>query len=88
MIRTLAISTAAFGLLTGAAVAEPKLMTEEQMDSTIAGALVVTRSGNTVWTVTNLSPLEGYNNGGQGKTDKAGPALSGAAQKNGLGLIF
>lgn len=64
--------------MSGAANA-PAVMTDEQMDSVVAGADfpfdVLTRSGNVVWTVTGDDPLTGHNNGGHGNTEAAANGL-------------
>lgn len=86
MTRTLATTAAALCLMTSAAFAEPTVMTDEQMELQVAGANVVTRSGNNVWTVTSLDPLEGFNNGGQGNTAVTAPGLLKAVDAGGLNL--
>lgn len=79
-------SVAAISMFSSVAFAQPTLMTDEEMDSQVAGANVVTPSGNNVWTVTNLSPLEGYNNGGQGNTAVTAPGLLNAVEAGGLNV--
>lgn len=88
MTRTLATLASAMCLMTSAAFAGPTVMTDEQMESQVAGAAIIkTKSGNTVWTVTNLDPLEGTNNGGNGRTDRAGPGLLKASMAGGLNVM-
>jgi hypothetical protein len=66
----------------------PKIMTDEQMDTVVAGAIFVqTQSGNTVWTVTDLAAAEGYNPGGKGNTANAAPGLLTAVGAGGLTLL-
>ena len=78
------VTASAFGAAAGVAHAEPKVMTEAEMDTVVAGATVETKSGQLVWTVTNLTPPEGTNRGGNGKTEKAAPGLLRAAAAGGL----
>jgi hypothetical protein len=68
-----------------AAIAQPTVMTDKQLDSQVAGLNVVTPSGNNIWTVTSLSPLEGFNNGGKGNTDRTAPGLLKAVGAGALG---
>ena len=77
-------SVAAISLISSVAIAQPVVMTDKQLDSQVAGANVVTKSGKNVWTVTNLDPLEGFNNGGNGNTAKTAPGLLKAANAGGL----
>ena len=86
MIRTLTTTVAAVCLLAGTAFAAPTMMTDAQMDTQVAGANVVTRSGNNIWTVTSLDPLEGFNNGGKGNTARTAPGLLKAAAAGGLNV--
>ena len=92
MTRTITLSAAAICLMTSTAFAGPTLMTDEQMESQVAGnshiLTIDTREGNVVWTVTNLDPLEGYNRGGKGMTEKAGPGLLKAVDAEGLVLTL
>ena len=80
MKRKLATSAAALLLVSGAAIAEPTVMSDEQMDTVVAGnTLVVNKAGKTIWTVTSLAPLEGFNNGGKGNTNRTAFGLLKAA---------
>ena len=80
MKTTIATSAAALLMLSGAAVAEPTVMSDEQMDLVVAGkampmtgdTLVLNRGGQTVWTLRGAS---GFNNGGKGRTDVTAPNL-------------
>lgn len=64
----------------------PKVMSEAKMERVVAGVDVVTNSGNLVWTVTNLTPPEGYNRGGNGNTASASGGLLTAVGAGGLSL--
>lgn len=64
----------------------PKVMSDAKMDRVVAGVDVVTKSGNLVWTVTNLNPPEGYNRGGKGNTASASGGLLKAVGAGGLSL--
>ena len=89
MKTTIATSAAALLMLSGAAVAEPTVMSDEQMDNLVAGqtpiAYVETMNGNIVLTVFSLDPT-GQNNGGNGNTAKTAPGLLNAADQSGLNL--
>lgn len=84
MLLKVSATVAAISLISSVAFAQPTLMTDEEMDSQVAGANVVTKNGNNIWTVTSLSPLEGYNNGGHGKTEVTAPGLLNAVGAGGL----
>ena len=79
-------SAVALGLLSNVSFAQPVVMSDAQLDSQVAGANVVTRSGKNVWTVTSLDPLEGFNNGGKGNTARTAPGLLKAAGAGGLNV--
>ena len=86
MKRTLAVSAAAICLVSTSAMAGPTVMSEKEMDSQVAGANVVTRNGNNIWTTTSLDPLEGSNNGGKGNTAVTAPGLLKAVGAGGLNV--
>ena len=74
--------------MSSAAFAAPSIMTDEQMDTQVAGnsviATVVNRAGKTIWSVTSLDGgpnggPTGYNNGDNGNTEKTAPGLLNAA---------
>ncbi len=87
MTRTLATLTAAMCLTASAAFAGPTVMTDEQMDSQVAGATIQTKSGKVVWTITSVDPLVGNNNGGKGKTERASRGLLNAVDRGGLVFV-
>lgn len=69
--------------------ATPRVMSDEQMDAVVGGAILVqTRSGRTVWTVTDLAAAEGFNPGGKGNTANAAPGLLKAVGAGGLTLFI
>lgn len=90
MKHILATSTAALFFMSTAAFAQPTVLSDQQMDSVVAGqTLVVNKAGKTIWTVTSLdlNNLQGFNNGGNGNTSKTAPGLLKAAgDPLGLGL--
>ena len=88
MIRTLTTSAAAICLMAGSAIAAPTMMTDAQMESQVAGEtiFVETRSGKTVWTVTDLGAGKGFNNGGNGNTAITANGLLKAVGAGGLTL--
>lgn len=87
MTRTIATSVTALCLMTSVASADPTMMTDEQMDSQVAGATIETKSGKIVWTLTSASPPMGSNNGGKGNTAKAAGGLTNAVGAGGLKLM-
>jgi hypothetical protein len=96
MKHILISSAAAFCLLSSAAFAQPTIMSDETMDTMVAGQALATienRGGKVVWTVTSLDPVAGYNNGGKGRTENASGGLLNAAggldgMANGKGLTI
>ena len=77
MKTTILTSATALLMLSGAAVAEPTVMSDDQMDVIVAGNAftILNPAGKPVWEVTDFANLEGFNNGGKGRTDKAGPGF-------------
>ena len=75
MTRIFTIAAATTVLITGTAFAEPRVMTEEEMDSVVAAGfdIVTPNKGNLVWAVEN--PTSGNPAG------KAGLAAAGGLTK-------
>mgnify|MGYP001812654480 CR=1 FL=1 len=102
MKHILATSTAALFFMSTAAFAQPTVMSDEQLDSVVAGqTLVVNKAGKTIWTVTELTlngttvtSIDGVNRGGKGNTARtafgllkaAGDPLNLGLPGNGMGL--
>lgn len=63
----------------------PKVMTDEQLDTVVAGLTIVNKAGKPIWEVTSVDPLEGTNNGGNGNTDRTAGGLLKAVAAGGLG---